>query len=218
MPSKPIATIILAAGESRRMGCPKQLLHFRDTTLIQHAIESAISANLGPAFLVLGANAKVISAQINEDDVKLVLNENWDAGMHTSIRRGIEALEIQQPDSAAAILMNCDQPYITGETLRALATTFHASARSAVASHYGGTNGTPALFSAALFNKLKALNSGGAKHLLKELGHEVIYSDFPSGEVDIDTHADYIQLTAVSAVSSASVVSESSCWNARRQS
>jgi molybdenum cofactor cytidylyltransferase len=113
--------------------------------------------------------------------------------MHTSIRSGIEAVEARAPNSDAAILMNCDQPHITPELLRALATEFQKSEPPAVGSQYDGIVGTPALFSRVCFERLKALK-GGAKSLLLELGETVKRCVFPDGNIDVDTYADYSRL------------------------
>ncbi len=143
--------------------------------------------------MVLGAHVEAIAIELaaNACDVVTVFNERWKEGMHTSIACGIQALEEQSDDSGGVILMNCDQPAISPETLQNLASAFRSKAPPAVASRYDRTLGTPALFSRELFQRLKELNDGGAKSLLNELGSGVLACDFPRGEIDVDTSADY---------------------------
>ena len=149
---------------------------------------------MGPVLVVLGAYAENIAARIDLHEVIVVQNAHWLEGMHTSIRSGIEAVEARAPDSEAVILMNCDQPHLTPELLRALAAEFRTSQPPAVASQYDGVASTPALFSRACFERLKALK-GGAKSLLLELGDAVKRCDFPNGNIDVDTYADYLRLS-----------------------
>src|SRR5579863_5660232 len=84
-------TIILAAGESRRLGQPKQNLVFQNKTLLERAVEAALGSGCKPVIVVLGANAGLITVATNED-VKLVHNPDWNEGMASSIRAGINEL------------------------------------------------------------------------------------------------------------------------------
>src|SRR4051812_32295917 len=83
--------IILAAGNSSRFGSSKQLLHFNNKTLLQHAIDEAIDAGAEPVIVVSGANADEISKDINQEQVQIVLNERWQEGMASSIVAGMHA-------------------------------------------------------------------------------------------------------------------------------
>ena len=83
---------------------------------------------------------------------------------------------------------------VSAAILIGLAQRFFERHPPAVASSYAGTLGTPALFSRALFPRLKALSNGGAKGLIAELANDVSVYDFPGGELDIDSPADYTRL------------------------
>ncbi|HEX5324266.1 MAG TPA: nucleotidyltransferase family protein [Capsulimonadaceae bacterium] len=191
-----IAVVLLAAGGSTRLGRPKQLLPYNGSTLLRHAVETALAAKLGPVVLVLGAQAEACREAVAGLPVAIVVNAQWDAGMGGSIAAGVAALTRdpgQTPD--AAILMLCDQPGVTPEHLNRLAAAFRAGDAPIVASAYGGSAGVPALFSRRLFPDLMALNPAqGAKALIARHGERVARVDFPEGALDIDTPADYERL------------------------
>ena len=178
------------------MGSPKQLLRIGDSTLLNHAVECALAAQLGPVFVVLGANADQIAPELKASNAILILNASWKQGMHTTIRSGIQVLEQSAPNCDAVILMGCDQPHVSPANLQALAGVFDRKMSPAVASQYAGTLGTPALFSRKLFEQLKALKSGGAKTVLNELGAAVQACDLAGGEIDLDTMAEYAAYAA----------------------
>src|SRR5580658_48652 len=85
----PVAAIILAAGASRRLGQPKQLVGFAGETLLERALRLAKEANASPVLVVLGANFAPICASIPLDKAIPVLNERWELGMASSIQVGL---------------------------------------------------------------------------------------------------------------------------------
>lgn len=186
-----VAAIILAAGGSSRLGRPKQLLPYKGTTLLHHAVENALGSRCRPIVVVLGANAGECRASIADLPADIAMNENWQAGMGSSIAAGIAAITsmLEAPD--AAILMLCDQPSLSPAHLELLADAFESGAGIA-ASEYGGSLGVPALFSRSFFSELAALDpSQGAKPLIAKYADRVAAIPFPAGDVDIDTPADY---------------------------
>ena len=133
-----IGVVILAAGESARMGVPKQLLDFRGKALLQHAIDIARSLSGARVAIVLGAHAAEIRAGLSEADAHIVENTDWRSGMGGSLRAGLGALIAAHPELSAAILMLCDQPLLTQQTLADLVAAHAASGRAIVASEYDG--------------------------------------------------------------------------------
>ena len=174
-----MGVVVLAAGGSRRMPGPKQLLRFRGVTLLRHAAQTAVAARCGPVVVVLGAAAlaKQLRFELVDLAVSVVDNHKWKDGMSSSIRAGIEALEAAG-SADAVLLMTCDQPYVTAEVLEQLVAAFHQSHPPAVACAYAGTVGVPALFDRALFAELKALeHDQGAKREMGGIGHELAARD-----------------------------------------
>ncbi|MGI8636549.1 MAG: nucleotidyltransferase family protein, partial [Segetibacter sp.] len=83
------AIIILAAGQSTRLGRPKQTLRYRDESLLKHSIKAAVDSNIGPVIVVVGSNEKEIHSHIENEPVSIVLNNDFQEGIASSIRAGI---------------------------------------------------------------------------------------------------------------------------------
>jgi molybdenum cofactor cytidylyltransferase len=195
MNSSTVGLIILAAGASTRMGTPKQLLAYRGCTLIRHMAEVAIASYCKPIAVVLGANAERIKPEISQLPIKIVENQQWEEGMSTSIRVGLEALLAMNPNLDAVAIALCDQPLVSSPTLERIVEAYHLTGKPIIASEYSGTLGVPALFNRTLFSELMTLKSTeGAKKLIKKHIHEVFSVPFSEGAIDIDTPKDYEQL------------------------
>lgn len=185
--------LILAAGGSRRLGRPKQLLRWQGRTLLENAIDKARAVLGKRVIVVLGAHAEDIHAAIDLDSVKTVTNPDWQAGLASSIRAGIEAL----PASAQAVLiLLCDQPLIGPEHLAKLLGAWQSEPELIVASQYHLSAGVPAVFPSAYFERLRSLTGDkGAKPLLREFDPYVLKIPLAEAGLDIDTPTDFEQLT-----------------------
>jgi molybdenum cofactor cytidylyltransferase len=128
--------------------------------------------------------------------VTVVENEGWEEGMASSIRKGLERMAEVSPEADGALIMVCDQPHVTADLLKRLVDKQHESGKRMVASRYGDTKGTPALFHHTLFPLLMELKGDrGAGKLIANLPNEVATVEFPEGADDIDTTDDYERLT-----------------------
>lgn len=192
----PVAAIILAAGASRRLGQPKQLLEFRGETLLERALRMAKESGAAPVLAVLGARFASICATIPFNDAIPVLNDQWEQGISSSIRAGLREVDVRAPQASGALIMSCDQPRLTSMHLRELVDTFVAQTTpSIVASSYSGVQGVPAIFPRAAFPDLCALRGDkGARSLLVRPPCPVIVLPFEGGELDIDLPSDLAQL------------------------
>jgi molybdenum cofactor cytidylyltransferase len=189
------AIIILAAGASTRMNGPKQLLPYKEKSLVQQAIDTALATNSEQVILVLGANAERIREQTNTAGVEVVVNGSWKEGMASSVRLGISTLQQEFPDVDSATIMLCDQPFVTADLLQKLAITQEQSGKKITASYYKQTAGVPVVFDKTLFPKLLKLEGQeGAKKLLSIYSDDVATVPFAEGEMDIDTEEDYQRL------------------------
>lgn len=191
------AIIILAAGNSSRFGSIKQLLHFNNKTLLQHAIDEAVAAGAERVFVVTGANADVISNDINPDtqQVEFVFNDKWKEGMASGIRSGVHAAITYNNDIEKIIIAVCDQPFISSVLFKQLYQKHEEGVAHIVACAYADTIGTPALFTQKYFDALLVLKGDeGAKKILNANADDVAIVDFPQGNIDIDTEEDYHKL------------------------
>lgn len=186
-----VGVIILAAGESSRLGQPKQLVPFRGRSLIRVVVESALNSVCQPVVVVLGADADRIRPEISQE-ARAVENPEWIEGMASSIRRGVESIEAQVD---AVILMLCDQPLIDAEVLNRFAEKADAAL---VAAEYDGTIGVPALFGSEFFGELRALRGKeGAKKILLANAKQVVRIACREAALDIDTAADVQRLQRI---------------------
>jgi molybdenum cofactor cytidylyltransferase len=195
----PVAAIVLAAGASRRLGQPKQLLRLGGETLLERAIRMAAESGATPVFVILGAHSEQIRAAVPLNQLPHaipVLNSAWAQGMASSIHTALRPLSIVAPQAEGALILTCDQPRLTAAHLRALLQAFDAQpAPAIVASAYAGVLGIPAVFPRQVFANLRALRGDkGARALLLQPPCPLISLPFPGGEIDIDLPADLAQL------------------------
>ena len=187
------AIIVLAAGASNRLGRPKQLLKYKEKTLLQHILDIAKKVNTHPVVAVLGANRDLIAKEIADDkNIHTIINENWSEGIASSIRAGLNALQQIDPACHGTIFLVCDQPHITSSLLTDMIKMQHHTGKPIVACSYSDTIGTPVLFHKTLFPELLTLKGdAGAKKIIKKHSGSVATIPFPKGQIDIDTETDY---------------------------
>jgi molybdenum cofactor cytidylyltransferase len=192
-----VGAVILAAGSSSRMGTPKQTLQFQGKSLLRGSTLAALDATCCPVVVVTGAHAELSRRELDQLDVREVLNPDWETGMASSVRVGIEALVSMDADVTAVVLLLCDQPHVTSGVISSLLAAHYSTGRPVIASAYGGSFGVPALFSRTLFTELtKLTGSSGAKEIIKRHASEAHFLPFPKGDVDVDTPDDFSCLIA----------------------
>lgn len=183
------AIIILAAGASRRLGRPKQLLPFDGEALVVRA--ARIASSVAETIVVIPADETIREVLCGTDFSRsdrlksvlhLVENPDRDEGVASSIRAGVAACE------GDVLIMTCDQPLITSEHLWAL-----IEARSPIAATgYNGISGVPSFFAAKFRDELLALRGDvGAKRVIESHRDEVVTIPFAAAALDVDTQADY---------------------------
>lgn len=188
--------VIMAAGASTRFGKPKQLLQYRGKTLLDHAVNEAINAKADAVVLILGKNADMFQKEIDKEKVRVVINKDWEEGMASSVRLGLNTLLKSKPYMDAVIFMVCDQPHISSSVLNELIITQQKTTKQIVTCNYGGSIGPPALFHKKYFKELAKLNGDvGARNIIQQNMHDVATIQFPEGKIDIDTKEDYDALT-----------------------
>ena len=195
---QPIGIVVLAAGGSTRLRAPKQSLTFEGRSLLRRAAETAVKSICRPVIVVLGARAHLFRRDLAGLPVQAVVNRDWAAGIGSSIRAGIAALEAGAKPVDGVVVMLCDQPLVASADIDALVAAFRQGRGSPVASRYAGTVGVPALFGRAHFPELAALGNGeGAKRVIGRHRGQAFLIPLAAAALDIDTPRDLARLRAL---------------------
>ncbi len=178
---------VLAAGGSSRLGQPKQLIHWRGTPLVGHAVAAALGGGLQPVVVVVGAQAAEVQRAIGDLAVEFVENPAWQAGQSTSLRAGLAALSERVE---ALIFLLADMPNIDPPLIRALVARQRRSAARIIAPRAGGRWANPVLFDVETFAALAEVRGDqGGRAIFDQFDIEALAWD-PKILLDVDTPED----------------------------
>lgn len=187
-----IWAIVLAAGESRRMGTPKMLLPYNDLTIIEQVIRNLMDSNVDRVVVVVGANREEIMKVTRRYDVFHCYNEDYRSGMLSSVKCGFYSL----PEGClAALIMPGDQPMTGPGEINRVISAFAESEKGLVMPAFEGKRGHPLIVDVKYMDEILSLNEGeGLRALAIRHPDDVLESetDDPSVLRDIDTREDYI--------------------------
>ena len=186
-----IRAIILAAGESRRMGTQKLLLPFRGKTIIENVVDNVLLSGISDIVVVSGADHEAIYSALQDRPVRLVYNENFRDGMFSSVKCGVDALP-EEP--AAFMLFLGDQPFIPVEVIHLVAEAWYHSKRGIIIPVYNGFRGHPILIDGRYKKRILNLDPEiGLRSLAEQFPEDVFetITDFPEIIRDIDSKNDY---------------------------
>ena len=193
---KPISAVLLAAGQSLRMGSRnKLLLPYRNTTIVEVTLSAFLQVNFSEIMVVLGYEAKALKSVLRRYPVKTVVNEEYRSGMGTSVATGVAAMT---PPSRGILITPADLPLLTSETVEILCQTFHHHQPPVIVyPTYQNRQGHPVIFSAEFRPELQKLSGDrGAKGLILENRERCIAVEVNSEEIlfDLDTMEKYHEL------------------------
>ena len=186
-----ICAIVLAAGQSRRMGTQKLLLPLAGQTVIGHIIEQILLCRIQQVFVVVSDNKDDISQALTDKDISLVINTISDGDMLSSVRAGIGALP---QECEAALLVLGDQPSIEPQLITRIIQRFHQTNRGIIVPIYDGKRGHPLLFSQRYFAEVLTNFDGvGLRGLLQTHPADIEELTTNNSRVleDMDYHEDY---------------------------
>lgn len=177
---KRLGVIVLAAGQSRRMGPEnKLLLPFKGKSMVEHVVTTALEADVGPVIVVTGHEAERVKDRLASYDITFVRNHRYADGLSTSIKAGIK--ELSDQSVAGAFICLGDMPHISPGLIKQLAGEFDPIERPICVPTTRGKMGNPVLWSSTLFPRLDTIEGdSGAKSLigqLPEFVHEVAVED-----------------------------------------
>lgn len=190
-----IAAVVLAAGGSTRLGRPKQLERWGDSTLLGHVVDQVRTYSVDEVWVVLGAGVEEILETVDLDGCGVVENPEWREGIASSLRVGLDAL-LQKSRTDAALIVIGDQPDLDAAVVEEVIATFRRSSRPVVIPKYRYTWGNPVLVDRSLWPRLMSLEGDeGARRLFQahpEWVEEVWTDHLPPR--DVDTEADLTEL------------------------
>lgn len=181
------AGVLLAAGGSTRLGYPKQLISFQGVPLISHMISVIKKGGIDKLFVVVGSHSEEIIGAIN-DDVRIINNSNWEAGMSTSIQ---SALAVIEKEYDAAMIFIIDQPYLNPALILKILATMKISRAKIIAARTTGQQTHPVVYRREIYPDLLSLEGDrGGKEIIRK--NWVAWVDWPDPAIlqDIDTPED----------------------------
>jgi molybdenum cofactor cytidylyltransferase len=186
-----IQALVLAAGESMRMGMLKPLLRFGETTFLEQIIGVLRRSEVDGITVVLGAKAETVRVSVDLSQVNVVINEGYREGQLSSLIAGLRSIA---PAVEAIVLCLVDHPFITAETVSRLIGAFGQTRKPIVLPVFGGRRGHPALFAREVFDELiGAPAQEGARHVVQANRDRVFEVEVADGAVltKIDTPEEY---------------------------
>lgn len=188
-PAEPfVAGLVLGAGGSKRLGRPKQLLPYREGTLLGHVVATARACGFGQTIVAIGGAAEEVRAHVDLAGTDVVVNDEYGEGCSSSIAAALGAVD---PRCELLVLMLGDQPGVTAETVAALLAG-RGDAPLALCAYEDGP-GHPIAFARSVFGELADLHGDkGVWRLLDHRADEVARVPV-AGPVplDVDTPEDY---------------------------
>lgn len=184
--------LVLAAGASRRLGQPKQLVKLGGRPLLHRVVANAASLSGHAVTVVLGAHANELSRLLAHSPASIVINREWEEGIGSSIRRGMAALP---PGCEAVLVLLGDQVGVTADDLRRLAGAWKGEPSVIAASVYDQHLGVPAIFPHPFFNELAELRGDeGARKIIERNQYRVNRVPMQNAAMDLDTPEDVLRL------------------------
>ena len=186
-----ISAILLAAGKSRRIGKPKQVLPLGSSTILEQTVDNLLRSKIDDLIVVLGYAAQEVMKKIANRPVKIAINPAYEQGMSTSIVTGLRLVD----NKAQAVMITlADQPFICINIIDSLIETFFHHNKGIVIPTYQGRRGHPVIFAVKYKEELLKLTGDiGGRQIIKRHSEDVVEMpvDSESINVDIDTLSDY---------------------------
>lgn len=190
----PVSAILLAAGESNRMGKPKQLLSFGQSTIVESVIDNLLNSAVSETIVVLGYRGDEIQKIVVGKPVKIAVSPDYQQGMSASIIAGLKHIHKK---ARAVLIALGDQPLVDSQTINSLIEAFIAHRRGIIIPVYQGRRGNPVIFSIRYKGELLNLKGDvGGREVIKRHPDDVLEVAVNCEGVllDIDTTENYTSM------------------------
>jgi len=190
-----ISAILLAAGESNRMGQPKQLMPFSQSTILEGTIDNLLNSAVSETIVVLGYRDEEIRKNIAGKPVRIAINPDYQQGMSTSIIAGLKQIDKR---ARAVLVALGDQPFVDSQAINSLVEAFTANKRGIIIPVYQGKRGNPVIFATRYKSELLNLKGDvGGREIIKRHPDDVLEVAVNCEGVllDIDTMETYTSMT-----------------------
>jgi len=183
--------VVLAAGKSERFGKNKMLVNVLGEPLIRRVVKNALSSQVNEVIVVLGYMASKIEKVLRDLPCKIVLNENFEEGMSSSVKIGLSKVS---REAEAVLFLPGDYPLVTAEDINKVISKFKETRAEIVIASYKGKPGHPILFSRKLFGEIKEIREEeqGLKAVVRKHREDVALAETnsPGVLIDVDTEED----------------------------
>lgn len=188
-----IWAMILAAGESKRMGKPKMLLPFGNSTILENVIATTARSQVDRILVVLGSNRREIELKIKDLPITLTYNRRYKNGMLSSIQQGFE---IMPPDARATLIILGDQPSVSATVITDMIRVYTDSEPGIILPVLKGRRGHPILIDLKYRDEVNRLDPEiGLRELIHRHPEDILEMETSSPEIfqDIDNTQDYLR-------------------------
>jgi len=195
-PPPNVAAVVLAAGESSRMGADKALLMYRGRTFLENIISALGDAGIGRVVVVLGYHAELIQQSVDLSGVEVAVNQEYRRGQTSSLQAGLRLLAANMPEGVVLCLV--DHPSISTDTVRTLIQHFKSTGRPVVIPQLNGMHGHPVLVGREVFDQIAALGPDqGADTVIHQYRPQTEFVEVtdPGILIDVDDPESYLKLT-----------------------
>jgi molybdenum cofactor cytidylyltransferase len=186
-----IWAVVLAAGESRRMGTQKLLLPFGEATVVEAVVRTALASSVDRALAVLGADRKAVRAKLEPYGVDFAVNEDFAMGMLSSVQAGFKALPA---GAEAAVVMLGDQPFLPARVVDTVINAYREGGKGIVVPAFRGRRGHPVLIDLVYRDEVLGLDPAeGLRQLMRAHPDDIFEADVEDANIlrDMDVPEDY---------------------------
>lgn len=187
-----VTGVILAAGQGRRMGKPKQLLSLGGEAMVLHVARTACQAGFDEVIVITGAYELAVKKVLQDLPLQIIYNEEWEQGQATSVKKAVQSI----PDKKQAVVfLLADQPLVSVVLINKLINVYHETNASIIIPRALNQQGNPVLFDLGVWRSALLQLSGdeGARQIIRKNQEAVHYIELLNGQIflDVDTPAEY---------------------------